>query len=101
MYDLKDWLQHHSHDIHRHVKPHCFKFENERREAVMFYRKWSSEQWMGPIRILKVNKIAILTVIFKSIKYAQARRLKFRYQLRAILIGFAFSHCVVLGSITL
>ena len=56
---------------------------------------------MGPIQILKVNKIAILTVIFKSIKYAQARRLKFQYQLRAILIGFAFSHCVVLGSITL
>ena len=23
--------------------------------AVMFYRKWSGEAWMGPVRILKVG----------------------------------------------
>lgn len=56
MYDIKEWLNPHSHDLHRHVQPHCFKFvRNEKREAVMYYRKWSGEQWMGPIRLLKIS----------------------------------------------
>ena len=56
MYDLKGWFQPHSHDLHRHVEPHCFKFEkNQDGNAVMFYRKWSGEAWMGPVRILKVG----------------------------------------------
>ncbi|CAB4023645.1 Hypothetical predicted protein [Paramuricea clavata] len=54
MFDVREWLNAHSHNIHQHVKPHCFKFvRNEKGEAVMFYRKWSGENWMGPVRILK------------------------------------------------
>ena len=56
MYDIKEWLQPHSHDLHQHVQPHCFKFvRNHEGKAVMFYRKWSGEAWMGPVRILKAS----------------------------------------------
>ena len=59
-YDIKDWLNPHSVDIHQHVKPHCFKFvKNGNNEAVMYYRKWSGEPWMGPIRLLKVTHRAV------------------------------------------
>ena len=55
MYDIKGWLAPHSMDLHQHVQPHCFKFaNNEKNEAVMFYRKWSGERWTGPVRLLKV-----------------------------------------------
>ena len=61
MYDVKEWLSPHSYDIHHHVKPHCFKFvRNEHDKAVMYYRKWSDEKWMGPIRLLKVSSYKYL-----------------------------------------
>ena len=56
MFDVKQWLQPHSHELHRHVQPHCFKFvRNENGEAVMFYRKWSGNAWLGPVRVIKVE----------------------------------------------
>ena len=55
MYDVKEWLDPHSDDLHKHVKPHCFKFVRDNtNKAVMYYRKWSGEDWMGPVQLLKV-----------------------------------------------
>ncbi|CAB4033100.1 Hypothetical predicted protein, partial [Paramuricea clavata] len=49
MYGIKEWLQPHSNDLHQHVQPHYFKFvRNHEGKAVIFYRKWSGEAWMGP-----------------------------------------------------
>ncbi|XP_028416665.1 uncharacterized protein LOC114540736 [Dendronephthya gigantea] len=54
IYDIKKLLDGHSEDLHNHVKPHCFKFvRNEKNKAVMYYRKWSDDEWMGPISLLK------------------------------------------------
>ena len=38
------------------VNPHCFKFEKVDSKVVMYYRKWSQDEWMGPINILKDNR---------------------------------------------
>lgn len=55
IYDFKEWLDAHSDGLHKHVRPHCFKFvRNEENKAVMYYRKWSDDEWMGPVRLLKV-----------------------------------------------
>lgn len=57
MFDIKEWLDPHSDDLHKHVRPHCFKFvKNNKGEAVMYYRKWSGDDWMGPVRLLKVKR---------------------------------------------
>ena len=66
MYNVKDWLSVHSEEIHEHVQPHCFKFtRNPSGKAVMYYRKWSTDTWMGPVQLLKV-KNAIMSVIVTS-----------------------------------
>ena len=56
IYAIKDWLDPYAEDIHRHVQPHRFNFEkNANGKAVMFYRKWGGESWLGPVQLLKVN----------------------------------------------
>ena len=45
VYDIKEWLNPQSHDLHHHVQPHCFKFvRNEKDQSLMYYRKWSGEK---------------------------------------------------------
>lgn len=49
MFDVGSWANGHIEEINNHTKSQCFKFvRNESGKAVMFYRKWSHEEWMGP-----------------------------------------------------
>ena len=66
MFDVGAWVEGQVEEIHHHTKPHCFKFiRNEAGKAVMYYRKWSGEEWMGPIQMLKVDvrsNVLLLTI---------------------------------------
>lgn len=56
VFEVKAWIGPATADVHGHVKPHCFKFvRDDAGKAIMFYRKWSHEEWMGPIQMLKVQ----------------------------------------------
>lgn len=54
MFDVGAWIKVYRETLHEHVHPHCFKFVKKDSKVVMFYRKWSKEEWMGPVDILKV-----------------------------------------------
>ena len=56
MFDVGAWIKVYRETLHEHVHPHCFKFVKKDSKVVMFYRKWSKEEWMGPVDILKVIK---------------------------------------------
>ena len=54
VYDIRSWIESHAVELHAHTVPKCFKFElNDAGKAVMYYRNWSHEQWLGPIVVLK------------------------------------------------
>ena len=59
MFDVKSWISPHIKDgqIHENKTPLCFKFVKDEHsgKALMFYRHWSHEDWMGPVKILSVS----------------------------------------------
>ena len=47
IYDFKSWLSPQINTPHNHTMPHYFMFQcNDQGKAVMYYRKWSSDQWL-------------------------------------------------------
>ena len=56
MFDVGAWMKFARESLHEHVNPHCFKFEKVDSKVVMYYRKWSQDEWLGPINILKDNR---------------------------------------------
>ena len=65
VFNVDAWLKPHLTTLHEHTHPHCFKFacEGETMKAVMYYRKWSSDDWMGPVQVLKVCKITYINLL--------------------------------------
>ena len=55
MFDVGAWMKFYRESLHEHVHPHCFKFEKVDSKVVMYYRKWSNDNWMGPVNVLKVS----------------------------------------------
>ena len=54
MFDVGAWMKDCRETLHEHVHPHCFKFIRRNSKVVMYYRKWSKNEQMGPVHILKV-----------------------------------------------
>ena len=54
MFDVGAWMKFYRESLHEHVHAHCFKFEKVDSKVVMYYRKWSNDNWMGPVNVLKV-----------------------------------------------
>ena len=51
MSDVGAWMKFTRENLHKHVHSHCFKFEKVDSKLVMYYRKWSKDEEMGPINI--------------------------------------------------
>ena len=54
MFDVGAWMKECRDTLHKHVHPHCFKLIKRNSKVVMYYPKWSMNDWMGPVNILKV-----------------------------------------------
>lgn len=56
MFDISTWMKTCRETLHDLVHPHCFKFTKKDSKVVMYYRKWSCDNCMGPVTILKDEK---------------------------------------------
>jgi hypothetical protein len=72
VYNIKDWLMPHLHNIHGHTQPLCFKFtRDENNKAIMRYRHWSTDPWSeDKVTLLKVRtKYFVLTYVRTYLTY--------------------------------
>ena len=54
MFEVGTWMKECRETLYEHVYPHCLKFIKRNSKVVMYYEKWSKNEWMGPVDILKV-----------------------------------------------
>ena len=61
VYNIKEWLTPHAHELHDHTQPKSFKFiRNASGKCEMFYRNYSHMQWEGPVVVLRVSNHKLL-----------------------------------------
>ena len=67
VYDYKTWLKPFINTPHGHTSPHNFLFQcNEKGSAVMFYRNWSTDEWLPKTPDDGVMLLKVLMHVFRS-----------------------------------
>jgi len=65
MFYVSAWMKECRETLHEHMDPLCFKFIKMNPRVVIYYRKWSKNEWMGPVNILKVISLSSGLKLFK------------------------------------
>ena len=68
MFDISTWMKTCRETLHEHVHAHCFKFTKKDSKVVMYYRKWSCDNCMGPVTILKVTDKFSFSPIYRRLR---------------------------------
>ena len=56
VYNIREWIAPHLEEIHYHTEPHIFMFKKDGSgKAVMQYKFWSHNDWIGNCVLLKVS----------------------------------------------
>ena len=67
VYDYKTWLKSFINTPHGHTSAHNFLFQcNEKGSAVMFYRNWSTDEWLPKTPDDGVMLLKVLMHVFRS-----------------------------------